>query len=429
MNISLIIPAHNEELYIKECIESVIKNSNNKFLEIIVIDNASNDNTALIASEFKNIKVIREENKGLTHARERGLKEAKGDYLAYIDADCILPIGWIEKVEKIFLKEKNIVSLSGPYRYHDASKIDKIIMEIFWWTTAPVSYFFVGYMILGGNFVARKSTLIEIGGFDTSIKFYGEDTNIARRLSKKGKTKWSMSFFIHTSLRRIKKEGLLKTNLRYAMNFLWEVVFKKPFTKEYQDIRMEKREIKDINPKTKAILVTLFFFLIGFFEIIHNINYTYIIPISIFYLTLTLNTFFSIKLFSEVIPSENKLQIIIDLILVLVYIITAISMHNVLYFTFSLIFLFITATIKYALYLNKSHHLKLFKRKILIDISGILACTLALLGIISGYQTASIWILSIIFFLINIILLIIKPMYRLDNEQDFNNFINELLPK
>jgi glycosyltransferase involved in cell wall biosynthesis len=58
--ISLIIPAYNEEKYISTCLDYAIKNSNGKLLEIIVVDNASTDNTKKIASNYPNVRVVYE---------------------------------------------------------------------------------------------------------------------------------------------------------------------------------------------------------------------------------------------------------------------------------------------------------------------------------------------------------------------------------
>ena len=92
-------------------------------------------------------------------------------------------------------------------------------------------------MILGGNFVAKREAIANIGGFNTDITFYGEDTDIARRLSTQGKVNFKMNFFNHTSGRRLLKDGIIKTFLIYGLNFIWEVVFKKPLTKEHENIR------------------------------------------------------------------------------------------------------------------------------------------------------------------------------------------------
>ena len=239
MKISLVIPAHNEEKYIGACLDHAIKNSGGIFHEIIVIDNLSTDKTAEIAKKYPGVRVVREERKGLTRARERGLKEATGDYLAYIDADTRLKKKWVATLMKTLAQHSNsnLVCISGPYTYYDAPLHKKIILNGTWWISAPLTYRLVGYMVLGGNFVAKKSALLAMGGFDQNIEFYGEDTDIARRLNKHGKVLFKMAFSMPSSSRRFHAEGLIKTNIVYGLNYLWQVVYHKPFTKKYNDIR------------------------------------------------------------------------------------------------------------------------------------------------------------------------------------------------
>lgn len=235
--ISLVIPAYNEEKYIADCLQNAIKNSDGVFFEIIVVDNNSSDKTAQIAAQFPGVKVVCEKQQGLTYARQCGLQAAQGELVAYIDADTRIPPGWVKKMQTEF--GKNIVSLSGPYRYYDGNKWQNKIMSLIWWLSAPLAYRLAGYMILGGNFVIKKEAMLAVGGFDKEVEFYGEDTNTARRLSKVGKVKFKMDFFVHSSLRRFLKEGFVKSSLNYAFNFIWQVVFHKPFTKVHQDIRLD----------------------------------------------------------------------------------------------------------------------------------------------------------------------------------------------
>ena len=237
MKLSFVIPAHNEENYVGNCIVSIQNEleRSSREAEIIVIDNASTDKTAETAKKHKNVRVISEPTKGLVHARQKGLKEAGGDLLAYLDADCILNDGWIETVFAEF-ENPSIVALSGPRHYYDMPKFKKFFADNGWWF-APIIYRIVGYMILGGNFVARRDALEKMGGFDTNIKFYGEDTDIARRLSEFGKVVFRMDFLVQSSGRRLMKEGIFKTYWVYAVNFVWQVTFKKSFTNHYQDVR------------------------------------------------------------------------------------------------------------------------------------------------------------------------------------------------
>jgi glycosyltransferase involved in cell wall biosynthesis len=205
--------------------------------EVIVVDNASSDRTAEVAQSFSFVRVVKESQKGLLWARQRGYLEAKGDYLAYIDADSHIHQNWFAILVAELEKREDIVALSGPGRYYDMSAFQNFFIIISWWLTAPLSYRIVGYMIFGANFVAKREALSAIGGFDTNIKFYGEDTDIARRLSKVGPVVFKMNFYIMTSARRFNKGGVFKESFVYALNFIWPVIKGKPFTEKYEDIR------------------------------------------------------------------------------------------------------------------------------------------------------------------------------------------------
>ncbi len=235
--ISLVICAYNEEKFIGECLDYAIKNSKGKLHEIIVVDNVSTDNTKAEALKRAGVKVVREEKKGLVRARQCGYNEAKGDILAYLDADTRMPEGWIDRLIDEFEKNDNHVCVSGPYVYHDIPKHHQILVKIYWHIIAMPMYWMVGYMAVGGNFAIKKETLKKMNGFDTKIEFYGEDTDIARRASKFGKVKFIPSHYMYSSGRRLTNQGIFTMFKEYGLNFLSEVLFHKPVTGEYKDFR------------------------------------------------------------------------------------------------------------------------------------------------------------------------------------------------
>jgi len=237
LKISLVIPAYNEEKYLGDCLKHAIANSGGRFAEIVVIDNASTDRTREVGESFPGVRVVREEQKGLTKARQRGYQEAKGDVLAYIDADTRMPAGWYDQVFREFVKNDKLACLSGPYVYYDFSMWQQLITKLYWYVLALPFYYSVGYMTVGGNFAIRRTVLDQMAGFDTSISFYGEDTNIARRASQFGQVLFRPSLVMYTSARRLTGQGLFKTGFIYGTNFLSEVFLKKPITTDYQDIR------------------------------------------------------------------------------------------------------------------------------------------------------------------------------------------------
>ncbi len=239
--ISLVIPAYNEADSIQECIRTAQENSQGRFHEIIVVNNASTDRTAELAAEM-GVKVVNEMRKGTGNARQSGFEAATGDFIAFIDADTKLPKDWLDKIDAFFAQHPDYVCLSGPYRYFGGKRANDIALNSVWYVTAPITYRIAGFMIVGGNFVAKREALQAIGGFDRSIAFYGDDTDTARRLSKVGKVAFRMNFYIYSSSRRFTAEGFVKTNVVYALNFIWPALFGRPFTKRNQDVRVPAKK-------------------------------------------------------------------------------------------------------------------------------------------------------------------------------------------
>jgi len=238
MRISLVIPAFNEEAYLGGCLDSVLA-SGGRFHEIIVVDNASTDGTAEVAAARPGVRVVYEAKKGLLAARQRGYQEATGDVVGYIDADTRMPKGWWQRANDVLSTRPDVVALSGPARYWDAKPWQRFFLALLWRVSAPLAYRLVGYMIYGASFAVRRSALDAIGGFNPAIEFYGEDTDLARRLSRQGKVVFDMRFFIFSSARRFASEGMFRTNLVYVLNFAWPVLFGRPFTRQHKDIRAD----------------------------------------------------------------------------------------------------------------------------------------------------------------------------------------------
>ena len=91
--ISVIIPVYNTEKYLSECVNSVLAQTYNKF-ELILIDDGSKDNSGDIcdwyAAQDNRIRVIHQTNSGVSNARNKGINEANGIYIAFIDSDDIV---------------------------------------------------------------------------------------------------------------------------------------------------------------------------------------------------------------------------------------------------------------------------------------------------------------------------------------------------
>jgi glycosyltransferase involved in cell wall biosynthesis len=236
LTISLIIPAHNEEKYLGPTLESVLKHASPALKEIFVVDNASDDDTAKVARKFPGVTVIREPRKGTGFARQAGLLRATGDIVAFIDADTRILPGWFARVEREFRSPK-LLGLSGPYFFHDLPRWKRCTIFACWMAVTIPTAYCTRCVVSGGNFIARRSALLKIGGFDTSIAFYGDDTDVGRRLSALGRVKFLPSLVAYSSGRRVAGQGVMKTSVIYAVNFLSEVTRGEPVSDRYSDYR------------------------------------------------------------------------------------------------------------------------------------------------------------------------------------------------
>ena len=168
MKLSFVIPAYNEESYLGRCLESIIREieSSGRDAEIIVVNNASTDGTRAVAASYPPVTVVDEPRKGIVKAREAGYLAAKGDLIANIDADNMLPEGWLERVFREFSKSEKLAALSGPLIYYDLSLLYRFQTRAFYvvgYFTYLLNHFILrkGGMLQGGNFILRK---IRLGG-------------------------------------------------------------------------------------------------------------------------------------------------------------------------------------------------------------------------------------------------------------------------
>jgi len=235
MKISFVIPAHNEEKYLKECLESLIKYGP-KNAEIIVVDNNSTDKTSIIANSFPEVKLLFEPTMGTTHARQKGLENTNGELIAFIDADCRITTEWLKIVQNKF-KNENIICLSGPYYFYDNSRLKNLLIAKPYDYLAYLSNLLINSVIYGGNMVIKKEIIIKIGGWDKKLNFYGDDVMLAKKISPLGKIDFDLIFFVHSSARRFNNEGIPKMILKYLVNFFWIRFFDKPYHKTHLNHR------------------------------------------------------------------------------------------------------------------------------------------------------------------------------------------------
>lgn len=192
IEVSVLIPNFNYGKYIKQCIQSVINSDfDHAKLEIVIVDDASTDNSLEIIQEIKttsklSIRVIRNNmNVGLARTRNEGIKNAKGDYLFFLDSDNYIGTHCITKHVEFLSKNSNYGACYAPIQRFDDTTGD--LISVF--SNEPYDY----ETLRMGNYIDamamfRKSDLIEIGCYDTEMPYSGlEDYELWLRMGKNDK--------------------------------------------------------------------------------------------------------------------------------------------------------------------------------------------------------------------------------------------------
>jgi glycosyltransferase involved in cell wall biosynthesis len=189
--ISVIIPVKNEEDKIESCLKSLSIQTLRPY-EIIVVVGNSTDNTVEKAKKYP-VKIFYETYGTVGGARQVGLENAKGDFIAFTDADCIPEKDWLETELNVLKKNKNAAGVGCSIENVSKGKWEEAINEL--------SKTFIGsgrsiqgrqfkkekkvLSISGCNSLYRKQTLYDIGGFNVKLNIC-EDTEINKRLRKQG---------------------------------------------------------------------------------------------------------------------------------------------------------------------------------------------------------------------------------------------------
>jgi glycosyltransferase involved in cell wall biosynthesis len=265
VKISVIIPAFNEEKFLGNCLESLKKQDFEDF-EIIVVDNNSKDKTKEVAKNF-NVILVSEKKQGVAFARNKGAKLARGEILAFTDADTILPKDWLSRIFEEFEKDKDLIAFGGSCEFYSGPLCAKLASKFLLKPFLILDKFFSqGFNLMGCNMAIKKSAFFEISGFNENLKM-NEDVEISYKLRKIGKVKFDFNFKVKTSGRRFSK-GLIFGILNYAPTTLCRWFFKK-FDK-FQLFYPQRRESAFLG----NFLLFLFFAFFNFFLFSHFLPQT-----------------------------------------------------------------------------------------------------------------------------------------------------------
>ena len=259
MKASVIIPAYNEGKTIGKTLESLREQSYRDF-EIIVVNDGSSDRTAEIAKK-NGAKVITQQNAGPAAARNNGARNAKGEIVVFIDADCVADERWLEHMLKPF-SDKDIAGVQGAYKSSQKSlvarftqldiedrykRLDRKADQLDWIGSYSAAY--------------RKNIFNELGGFDEDFPTAsGEDPEFSFKVSRKG---YKLVFKQNAIVYHFHETSLLKYLRTKFYRAYWRVLL---YSKHTRKIVTDSYTPQELKMQIAAMYSTIFFSFVTLFS-------------------------------------------------------------------------------------------------------------------------------------------------------------------
>jgi len=206
--ITVVVPTFNEEKNIGGCLESLNQQDLPRSeYEIIVVDGGSKDRTREIAAPLADLIFVQTSPR-VGGARNDGARRAKGEIVAFTDADCIVPPDWLHKIRDDFARD-HPVEVYGTVYPKDGGFKNRIALGMAN-TFARFGYYTrTLYYSLGCNIAVDRSAFIRAGMFRAMDA--GEDIEISLRMKQFGKVLFDPKIRVGFSMRRYREYGTVKS--------------------------------------------------------------------------------------------------------------------------------------------------------------------------------------------------------------------------
>ena len=212
--VSVYVPACNAAKVLATCLEGLLAQT---LLpdEILVIDDGSRDASAEIGARYPGVQVIRHPfNKGLAAARNTAMHAARNELVASLDADCIAHPEWLAELAR-HLSVPPLCGVGGKliegFQGTVADRWRAVHMPQHWGDSPVLNPQF----LFGSNNLFRRSAVLDVHGYDESLRTNGEDVDLCSRLRKKGYDLLYVPSAQATHLRRDSVRSILDTYWRW----------------------------------------------------------------------------------------------------------------------------------------------------------------------------------------------------------------------
>ena len=207
MDISVVIPALNEEKYIETCLKSLRRQKFDGNYEIIVADDSSDDGTVRVAEKLAD-RVIVHEKGSISYGRQKGAEVARYPAIAFTDADSYVAPDWLSRLSSS-LDRENVAGVHGQLMPLDGNTVENYFCK---YVLPPYSAFMVGInqpSVPGANFAVTRKAFEKVGGFNTKL-ITAEDVELCKRVKRQGRFLFNSDALVYVSTRRVRKWGYFK---------------------------------------------------------------------------------------------------------------------------------------------------------------------------------------------------------------------------
>lgn len=229
--ISVIVPVFNAQETLEKCL-SALAASATKWTEIIIVDNGSSDNSFAISEKFRrshnNLKVVLllEKAQGPSAARNAGAKIAKGEWLVFTDADCIVSPSWISDY-LVHFSRAAVGAVAGCIQPYPPSNAVQKAISLFTLPSNTKETLHTGSNLREGfyptaNLAVRKDTFHAVGGFNENLR-YGEDHELCHKIYLAGYRIKAIETAVVEHIHRSTLKGLLKQAFGFGSSHPFEL--------------------------------------------------------------------------------------------------------------------------------------------------------------------------------------------------------------
>ena len=200
-DVTIVMCTYNRAALLAQALESLVHLDGDVSYEIVVVDNASTDNTAAVLAECcdrdfgPSVRGVCERQKGVSYARNRGIEEAQGEWIAFFDDDQIADRKWLEVLYRT-AKEQGVRCVGGRICLMlPSEQIEQLSPTVRGYLGATEGMQEAGEYSRKvspgtGSLLVHRSVFDEVGVFDPSLREGGEDTDLFRRMREKGIRAW-----------------------------------------------------------------------------------------------------------------------------------------------------------------------------------------------------------------------------------------------